>query len=169
LTRFQPALAATGENAVAVGPHSLRSVWVEFPSQKTAMLPCLQNLGRSAQLEHLAPQLADLFTLLTQRHTPASRGSLCLAHMTTQRLALIPRSFAIGAIGRPLSSARRTPRAINSSGYFFGRDMNAEFLARGPEPSFQGLRQTQGSSAPPMTTNATLAWATAEQRFATGI
>ena len=42
------------------------------------------------------------------------------------------------AIGRSPSSASRTPRWINSSGYFFGRAMAAErLLRRGQNPRFE--------------------------------
>ena len=58
-----------------------------------------------------------------------------------------PRSAATCAIGRPHSNTSRTPRSINSSGYFLGRGMNTEFLSRGPKSSFQGLRQTRPGSA----------------------
>jgi hypothetical protein len=59
----------------------------------------------------------------------------------------IPRSAALCAIGRSLSSASRIPRWINSSGYFFG-------LAIGPGASLsartscwlQGLRRTRDGS-----------------------
>src|SRR5712691_8804665 len=40
----------------------------------------------------------------------------------------MPRSAATCAIGRSLSSANRTPRSSNSSGYFLGLDMTAEDL-----------------------------------------
>ena len=47
----------------------------------------------------------------------------------------IPRSAATCAIGRPLSSASRTPRSSNSSGYFLGLDMTAEdLLSPGQHP-----------------------------------
>ena len=47
----------------------------------------------------------------------------------------IPRSAATCAIGRPLSSAKRTPRSSNSSGYFLGLDMTAEdLLSPGQHP-----------------------------------
>src|SRR5215218_9919552 len=42
------------------------------------------------------------------------------------------------AIGRSPSKARRTPRWISSSGYFFGRAMAAErLLPRGQNPRFE--------------------------------
>ena len=44
------------------------------------------------------------------------------------------------------SKTSRTPRSISSSGYFFGRGMNVEFLSRGLNPSLQGLRQTRPAS-----------------------
>jgi transposase-like protein len=47
----------------------------------------------------------------------------------------IPRSAATCAIGRPLSSANRTPRSSSSSGYFLGLDMTAEnLLSPGQHP-----------------------------------
>src|SRR5215211_1063040 len=47
----------------------------------------------------------------------------------------MPRSSATCAIGRPLSSAKRTPRSSSSSGYFLGLDMTAEdLLSPGQHP-----------------------------------
>src|SRR5947208_4506947 len=46
----------------------------------------------------------------------------------------MPRSSARCAIGRPLSSANRTPRSSSSSGYFLGLDMTAENLSPGQHP-----------------------------------
>src|SRR5947207_13208773 len=47
----------------------------------------------------------------------------------------MPRSAATCAIGRPLSSASRTPRSKSSSGYFLGLDMTAEdLLSPGQHP-----------------------------------
>src|SRR3954447_14180105 len=58
----------------------------------------------------------------------------------------MPRSFAICAIGRPLSTTRRTARSRNSSGYFFGAGI-AEMV---PLPRMKswlgGLRQTRPGS-----------------------
>src|SRR5438445_3143665 len=50
----------------------------------------------------------------------------------------IPRSRATCAIGRPLSSANRTPRSSNSSGYFLGLDMTVEnLLSPGQHPRIE--------------------------------
>src|SRR3954453_5848540 len=47
----------------------------------------------------------------------------------------MPKSAATCEIGRPLSSASRTPRSSNSSGYFLGLDMTAEnLLSPGQHP-----------------------------------
>jgi hypothetical protein len=45
-----------------------------------------------------------------------------------------------------VSNTSRTPRSINSSGYFLGRGISTEFLSRGPKSSFQGLRETRPAS-----------------------
>src|SRR5215207_3413355 len=53
---------------------------------------------------------------------PAAQISACAWRTRLRNVSgCIPRSQATSAIGRPLSSARRTPRATSSSGYFFGR------------------------------------------------
>src|SRR6266540_2818240 len=50
----------------------------------------------------------------------------------------MPRSSATCAIGRPLSSANRTPRSSSSSGYFLGLDMTAEnLLSPGQHPRIE--------------------------------
>src|SRR6266498_5634233 len=50
----------------------------------------------------------------------------------------MPRSSATCAIGRSLSSAKRTPRSSNSSGYFLGLDMTAEdLLSPGQHPRIE--------------------------------
>jgi hypothetical protein len=50
----------------------------------------------------------------------------------------IPRSAAMCAIGRSLSNAKRTPRAISSSGYFFDRAMGSEnLLPPGQHPGIE--------------------------------
>src|SRR5215211_6869405 len=50
----------------------------------------------------------------------------------------MPRSSATCAIRRPLSSANRTPRSSNSSGYFLGLDMTAEdLLSPGHHPRIE--------------------------------
>jgi hypothetical protein len=103
----------------------------------------LGDLVRSAQLLVLLRQPADLLTLLApEQIRPLAAVGLRLAHTLTQRLRMDPTSAAICAIGRPDSNTSRTPRSINSSGYFLGRGMNTEFLSRGPKSSSQGLRQT---------------------------
>src|SRR5262245_8193374 len=50
----------------------------------------------------------------------------------------MPRSAATCAIGRSLSSASRTPRSNNSSGYFLGLDTTAEnLLSPGQHPGIE--------------------------------
>src|SRR5205823_2735174 len=46
----------------------------------------------------------------------------------------------------PDSNTNRTPRSINSSGYFFALRHDVEFLLGGPKPSFGTLRQSHASS-----------------------
>src|SRR5215218_8952866 len=64
----------------------------------------------------------------------------------------MPRSAATCAIGRPLSSASRTPRSSNSSGYFLGLDMTAEdLLSPGQHPDCEVLAKpgpADGASRP---------------------
>src|SRR5207237_2139143 len=60
---------------------------------------------------------------------------------------LMPRSAATCAIGRPLSSASRTPRSNSSSGYFLGLDMAAEdLLSPGQHPGIEVPRETRSGS-----------------------
>jgi hypothetical protein len=50
----------------------------------------------------------------------------------------MPRSAATCEIGRPLSSANRTPRSSSSSGYFLGLDMTADnLLSPGQHPRIE--------------------------------
>ena len=70
---------------------------------------------------------------------------LGLPHALTQRLRMHTQIRAICAIGRPDSSARRTPRATSSSGYFLALRMN--WLLSRNESSFQSLREPR--AAPP--------------------
>ena len=60
-----------------------------------------------------------------------------LAHIRRDVSAPIPRSPATCVIGRPGSIASRTPRAISSSGYFFGRDIRRSSSAEGRNPRFK--------------------------------
>src|SRR4051794_31523571 len=64
----------------------------------------------------------------------------------------MPRSSATCVNGRSLSSASRTPRSSNSSGYFLGLDMTAEnLLSPGQHPGSEvprnAVRLTKASGA----------------------
>ena len=82
----------------------------------------LQDLVRATQLEVLTLERLDLLPLGAGRQIrPQTTISLRLTHPLAQRSDGRPISRAICATGRPDSIASRTPRWINSSGYFLGR------------------------------------------------
>src|SRR5207245_1861700 len=67
---------------------------------------------------------------------PSSASSWRTRFRSTSEL--MPRSAAMRTIGRPLSSANRTPRSSSSSGYFLGLDMTAEdLLSPGRNPGVE--------------------------------
>lgn len=91
------------------------------------------DLILAAQLLDLAAQRSNLLALLvvlsSSPRLPLS-ASACLTCLRNVSRS-VPKSAATWAIGRSLSSARRTPRSINSSGYSLVRDMPEGSLSRG--------------------------------------
>ena len=128
---------------------SPRSVLVELLREKHRR--GFQDLVRATQLEVLRAQLADLLTLRASSADPAARryrprpgAPSCAASRGG-----CPRSRATCAIGRPLSSASRTPRCDQLIGVLLrtGHEIGGSPSSR-TRSWIQGLRQTQPASQP---------------------
>src|SRR5215204_2347790 len=125
------------------------------PEEATVLVDVAAHLGRSASSSSAKNTLADFkisfarrsskFScrnrLISSRSSVVRRSGLKPWSASAWRTCLrsvsgwMPRSAATCAIGRSLSSASRTPRSSNSTGYFLGLDMTAEnLLSPGQHP-----------------------------------
>jgi hypothetical protein len=102
-------LTALGGPGFAVGLE--RVLWVLVAVIAAAGAPQLFDLA----IERLQP----LALVCGEQLGPLAGVGLGLADPAARDSRWMPRSRATWEIGRPDSSARRTPRSLNSSGYFF--------------------------------------------------
>src|SRR5215207_9688006 len=125
------------------------------PEAATVLVDVAAHFGRSGSSSLAKNTLADFRISFARRSSKFS----CRSRLISSRSSLVgrsgvkpwsasawrtrlrsvsgwmPRSAATCAIGRSLSSASRTPRSSNSTGYFLGLDMTAEnLLSPGQHP-----------------------------------